>query len=127
MLVSPLPKPFLFNVAEVEYFMKDEKMQAARRPVVVAQAKERLDLLEQARNGRSHFIGDDFTVADLMSASILKIARSLQFLGELPQLAAWQQTILDRPAHVKAESDQKAEIARHSMADMRYDALKTEA
>jgi hypothetical protein len=40
-----------------------------------------------------------------MFASILKIARSLDLLGELPALAAWQQSILSRPAHVKAEQD----------------------
>ena len=47
-------------------------------------------------------------------------------LSDLPALAAWQASILSRPAHVKAEQDQKAEIARHSPADMRYDAVPKE-
>jgi glutathione S-transferase len=116
-------EPFLFNVAEVEYFMDDEATKTARRPVVMAQAKDRLALLEQARAGRDWFVGDAFSVADLMFASILKIARSLDLLTDLPALAAWQQSILARPAHLKAEQDQKAEIARHSPVDMRYDAV----
>jgi glutathione S-transferase len=116
-------EPFLFNVAEVEYFMEDEAAKAARRPVVVAQAKQRMAMLEQARDGRDWFVGDAFSVADLMVASVLKIARSLDLLRDVPALAAWQQSILARPAHVKAERDQKAEIARHSPADMRYDAV----
>lgn len=116
-------EPFLFNVAEVEYFMQDEADKAARRPVVVALARERLALLEQARDGRDWFVGDDFTVADLMIASILKIADKLGLLGDLPALAAWQRSILSRPAHVRAEQDQIAEIASHRAADMRFDAL----
>ncbi|MGC4244246.1 MAG: glutathione S-transferase family protein [Herbaspirillum sp.] len=120
-------EPFLFNVAEVEYFMDDAAVKAARRPIVVAQAKERLALLEQARDGRAWFVGEAFSVADLMFASILKIADRLNLLDELPALAAWQRSILTRPAHVKAEQDQMAEIARHSAADMRYDAVPKEA
>lgn len=116
-------EPFLFNVAEVEYFMDDEAAKLGRRPVVVAQAKERLSMLEQARGGREWLVGDAFSIADLMIASVLKIARGLDLMGDLPALAAWQRSMLARPAHVKAEQDQKAEIARHSAADMRYDAV----
>jgi glutathione S-transferase len=110
----------------VDYFMDDEAAKASRRPVVVAQAKERLAMLEQARDGREWFVGDAFSVADLMVASILKIARNLDLLSDLPALAQWQQSVLVRPAHVKAEQDQRAEIARHSPADMRYDSVPKE-
>lgn len=119
-------EPFLFNVAEVDYFMDDEDAKAARRPVVVALAKERLALLEQARDGRAWFVGNGFSVADLMLASILKIARGLKLLDEVPQLAAWQESVLARPAHLAAERDQKADIARHTSADMRYEAVPKE-
>lgn len=116
-------EPYLFNVAEVEYFMEDEAAKAARRPVVVALAKDRLAMLEQARAGRDWFVGEGFTVADLMFASILKIAARLDLLGDLPELAAWQESILARRAHEEAEQEQMGEIARHSAADMRYDAV----
>jgi len=120
-------EPMLFNVAEVEYFMDDEEARSARRPVVVPLAQERLAMLESARAGRDWFVGDGFTVADLMLASILKIADRLALLDELPALAAWQRTILARPAHVRAEQDQRADIARHTAKDMRYEALAQEA
>jgi len=116
-------EPVLFNVSEVEYFMDDEEARNARRPLVVRLAKERLAMLESARAGRDWFVGDGFTVADLMLASILKVADRLALLDELPALAAWQRTILARPAHVRAEQDQRADIARHTLEDMRYDAL----
>lgn len=117
----------LFNVSEVEYFMDDEEARSARRPLVVRLAKERLAMLENARAGRDWFVGDGFTVADLMLASILKVADRLALLDELPALAAWQQSILARPAHVRAEQDQRDDIARHTLEDMRYDALPPEA
>jgi len=120
-------EPTLFNVAEVEYFMDDEEARRARRPLVVQQAKERLAMLEGARAGRDWFVGDGFTVADLMLASILKTADRLALLDELPALAAWHRAILARPAHVRAEQDQRTEIARHTPTDMRYDALVQEA
>lgn len=119
-------EPFLFNVAEAEYFMKDGAAKAARKAVVVPLARERLVLLERARDDRAWWVGEDFTVADLMLASILKIADRLDLLDQLPALAGWHKSILARPAHVKAEQDQKDEIARHSPADMRYDALPKE-
>jgi len=84
-------------------------------------------MLENARAGRDWFVGDGFTVADLLLASILKIADRLALLDELPALAAWQRTILARPAHVRAEQDQRDDIARHTLDDMRYDALAPEA
>jgi glutathione S-transferase len=58
-----------------------------------------------------------------MIASILKIADRLELLDDLPALAKWMHAILARPAHVKAEQDQREEIARHSLDDMRYDAV----
>ena len=84
-------------------------------------------MLEQARAGRDWFVGDGFTVADLMLASILKIADRLALLDELSDLAAWQRTNLARPAHLRPEHDQRADIARHTVDDMRYDALAREA
>ena len=119
-------EPVLFNVSEVEYFMDDEQARRARRPLVVRLAKERLAMLEAARAGRDWLVGDGFTIADLVLASILKIADRLALLDELPALAAWQRGILARPAHVRAEQDQRAEIARHTPTDMRYDALGEE-
>lgn len=119
-------EPYLFNVAEVEYFMEDEAAKVARRPMVVSQAKDRLAMLEKARGGREWFVGEAFTVADLMFASILKMADKLDLLRELPALAAWQKSMLARPAYEKAERDQKAEIARHTAIDMRYDAVPTQ-
>ncbi|WPB58420.1 glutathione S-transferase family protein [Xylophilus sp. GOD-11R] len=114
-------EPSLMNVAEVEYFLQDEAAKAQRRPLVVAAARQRLEQTQQALTGRSYLVGETFTVADLMLASVLKIARGLQLLDDFPALAAYQHRCLDRPAYRRAVQEQRAEICQHSMADMRYD------
>jgi glutathione S-transferase len=113
-------EPFLMNVAEVEYFTKDEQQKLARRPVVIAAAEQRLAQLETAIGDRQWLVGDSFTIADLMMASVLKIARRLDLLAAHEKLAAYQDRCLDRPAYKQAVADQCATIDQHDMADMRF-------
>lgn len=113
-------EPFLMNVAEVEYFLKDEAQKAARRPLVVKAARQRLEDLQAALGDRQWLAGDSFSIADLMMASVLKIARNLGLLEGLSALTAYQDRCLDRPAYRKAIADQCATIDEHEMADMKY-------
>lgn len=113
-------EPFLMNVAEVAYFMEDEAAKAARRPAVMRMAEQRLGALQVALGNRTWLVGDSFTVADLMMASVLKIARSLDMLGRFPALSAYQERCLDRPAYRAAVAAQCATIAQHSAADMKF-------
>lgn len=113
-------EPALANVAEVEYFIDDKTQQAARRPAVVKAARQRLGQLRDALGDRAHLVGDDFTIADLVMASMLKIARRLDLLDDFPALVAYQDRHLARPAHVQAEADQRATIDAHEQGDMRY-------
>lgn len=118
-------EPFLMNVAEVEYFLEDEEEKAKRRPLVAEAAEKRLGQLQAALGDRRWLVGDDFTIADLMMASVLKIARGLDLLAGFPALAAYQDRCLDRPAYRKAVDDQRATIAEHEMADMKFDQRET--
>lgn len=120
-------EPFLMNVAEVEYFMEDAGQKEARRPAVVAAAEQRLSQLEIALQGRQWLVGDAFTIADLMMASVLKIARRLDLLKSHPELVSYQDRCLDRPAYRKAVADQRATIDSHEMADMRFEEARRAA
>jgi glutathione S-transferase len=84
-------------------------------------AEKRLGQLEMALGDRMWLVGEDFTVADLMMASVLKVARGLELLDKHPTLSAYQGRCLDRPAYRKAVSEQCATIAQHQMADMQFD------
>lgn len=68
--------------------------------------------------------GDSFTIADLMTASVLKILAHTDLLDGFPNLVAYRNRCFERPAYQKAIADQRADIARHSAADMRYELLK---
>jgi glutathione S-transferase len=113
-------EPFLANVSEVEYFIDDAIEQEHRRPRVIGAAKQRLAQLEKALGDRQWLVGSSFTIADLMMASVLKIARGLDLLAPFPALVSYQDRCLDRPAYRKAVADQCATIAAHRMEDMRY-------
>ena len=113
-------EPALNNVAEAEFFMRDEDQKAARLPQVAPFARQRLSELQTALGERDWLVGDAFTVADLMTASVLRIATSLDLLRDFPALQAYQDRCLDRPAYRQALEDQCAIIAAHGPRDMRY-------
>lgn len=113
-------EPFLMNVAEVEYFIKDKELQSRRRPDVIAAAKTRLAALQEALGARDWLVGGEFTIADMMMGSVLLIAERLGLLDDLPALAAYQRRSTDRPAFHRAVAEQRQQIAAHRMEDMRY-------
>jgi glutathione S-transferase len=115
-------EPPLANVAEVAHFIDDEEHKARRWPVVLEAAKLRLGQLEDALGDRQWLVGDSFTVADLMMASVLKIARNLDLLGAYPRLVAHQDRCFERPAYQRAIEAQCATIAALDRKDMKYDA-----
>jgi len=117
-------EPFLANLAEVDFFMKDADEKAVRRPRVRDMAEKRLGELQRGLGEREWLVGDAFTAADLMTSSVLKIAKSLDILGGFPALVAYQQRCFDRPAYEKAIADQCATFARHSVEDMHYGSAK---
>lgn len=61
--------------------------------------------LETHLAGRSFMVGDRFTAADVVVASVLAWARSIGLLGELPACAAYAREMLSRPASKKARAD----------------------
>jgi glutathione S-transferase len=114
-------EPFLSNVAEAAYFIEDQELKERRLPTAVEAANQRLAQLQGALGERQWLVGDSFSVADLMMASVLKIARGLELLDGFPKLAAYQERCLDRPAYRAAIAEQCATIDAHTMEDMRYD------
>lgn len=114
-------EPVLANVAEVTHFIQDEEHKTRRLPVVLEAAHQRLAQLSDALGDRQWLVGDSFTVADLMMASVLKIARNLELLAPYPKLVAHQDRCFARPAYQQAIEAQCKTIREHEMADMKYD------
>ena len=116
-------EPFLANIAEVDFFMQDEAQKAARRPSVEKAAGQRLSQLSKALGDRDWLVGDDFTVADLMMASVLKIVGHTDILDRWPNLVAYRDRAHARPAYIKAIADQMADFEGHGPADMKWPKL----
>jgi glutathione S-transferase len=60
-------------------------------------------VLDGALAGRSHLLGEEFTVADLNVAAVISRAIDMD-LSETPQLAQWLARCLERPAARKARA-----------------------
>ena len=114
-------EPYLSNVAEVDFFTDDETLKRLRRPGAVAAATQRLGKLSAALGDRMYLVGDAFTAADLMLASVLRVADHADLLAEYPNLSAYRQRCLARPAFRKAVADQRRDIDAHGPEDMGWD------
>ena len=117
-------EPFFANPAEVDFFIEGAEMKEKRRPGVVKCIRQRLEQLSNALGERNYLVGEWFTIADLMTASVLKILGHTDLLDDFPNLVAYRNRCLERPAYKKAIADQCADIARHTPSDMKYELRK---
>jgi glutathione S-transferase len=121
--LNSIEPPFA-NLAEVDFFIDDEEMKAKRRPIVLQAVKAKLDQLASALGSRDYLVGNEFTIADMMTSSVLKIIHHTDLLAAYPSLPAYRDRCFERPAYEKAIADQCAVFEEHCEKDMKY-ALKT--
>src|SRR5262245_40537768 len=74
-----------------------EERDAAKRAEALKVLEQPFRVLDQALAGRDYLIGDNFTVADLNVAAVISRAVDMD-LSALPNLKAWLNRCLDRPA-----------------------------
>jgi glutathione S-transferase len=117
-------EPPFSNLAEVDFFIEAEQQKAERRPVVLKAVDAKLAQLATALGPRQYLVGEQFTVADMMTSSVLKIVSHTDLLDAYPTLKAYRDRCFDRPAYKKAVADQRAEIAAHEQQDMKYELKK---
>ncbi len=65
----------------------------------------RARVLASRLQDRQFLVGNQFTMADLLVASILGWAKSQDLLTDFPQLLSYQQTMESRPAALRAQAD----------------------
>jgi glutathione S-transferase len=114
-------EPYLSNVAEVDFFIDDEMLRTLRRPGAVTAATRRLGKLSFALGDRDYLVGGAFTAADLMLASVLRVAEHADLLAAHANLATYRARCLERPAARKAIADQRRDIDAHGPEDMGWD------
>jgi glutathione S-transferase len=72
--------------------------------------ESRLDHMERVLTAREWLAADRFTVADLLMADVLRVAK-VRDLGDRPATEAYVTRITARPAFLKAHADQMAHFA----------------
>ena len=78
-----------------------------QRAALVAWARRGLDGLERRLDGRTWIATDDFTVADVLLATVLRETRRSELLADYPRLRAYYARAMARPAWSRT-------LARHA-------------
>lgn len=100
-------EPLAFELANIAIFAKDEEWAKLRRPSLEAFLGGRLDRLQSAL-GEREWLAGQFTIADIAMATVLREIRNVGMLGGHPELAAYLERALARPAFGRALEAQLA-------------------
>ncbi len=93
--LSTIERPML-ELILIDKFGGGEKN--SRRPDMIKEAKKCLGWLEDRLEGRDWIATADFTVADLLLATVLRQIRHTDLLNSFPLLKAYYARALSRPA-----------------------------
>jgi glutathione S-transferase len=121
--LNSVEPPFM-NLAEVDFFIDDERKKADRRPDALKAVNVKLSQLAAALDERPYLVGHAFSVADMMMSSVLKILHHTDLLDAYPTVKSYRDRCFDRPAYKRAIADQCTDIGRHSQVDMKYELQK---
>ncbi len=86
----------LWEIRMIDAFHKGEP--AGRRAALVKEACRRFDDLESRLDGEAWIVGEDFTVADILLATVLHGIRKTELLDPYPKLKAYLVRAVARPA-----------------------------
>ncbi|RIV84603.1 glutathione S-transferase family protein [Aurantiacibacter zhengii] len=113
---------YLAEIAAADFFIEDEAVAKGYRAFALEPAREQLAKLSDALGARQWLVGDDFTIADLTMASVMKIVGHTDLVEAHDNLAAWRDRCFERPAYRAAIAEQCADFERHGPEDMGWDA-----
>jgi glutathione S-transferase len=108
-------EPALQNLATIDLFFANEEWARLRRPDEEKMARSRLDGLASALEGRD-YLEHEFTGADLLMSTVLRILRHTDLVRNMPVLAAYQARCEMRPAFQRALAAQLAPFSRYAPA-----------
>jgi glutathione S-transferase len=100
-------EPAVQQLAELDLFHAGEGWAAERRPAAVDRVRRRLGELAGCLDGRDYLVGE-FSAADILMTSVLRILRHTELVAEQPALLAYQRRCEARHAFRKALTDQLA-------------------
>jgi glutathione S-transferase len=105
----------LQNLTTIDLFFANDEWGRLRRPGAEKMAQSRLDDLAAALADRD-YLEHEFTAADLLMTTVLRLVRHTDLVKNMPVLAAYQARCEARPAFKRALAAQLAPFARHAPA-----------
>ena len=102
-------EPFVAQLPLIDLFHKDEAWTIERRPQVVELIRGRLERLADWL-GDKEWLEDEFTAGDLLMVDVLRIAHNCGVLEPWPNLLAYMQRGIQRPAFKRAYDAQLADF-----------------
>jgi len=108
-------EPDVQNLASIDLFFANEEWAKLRRPGAEKQALSRLEGVARSLEGRD-YLEHEFTGADLIMSTVLRILRNTELVKSLPALAAYQARCEARPAFQRALASQLAPFERYAPA-----------
>lgn len=109
-------EPSIMQLAELDFFVEDETVRSRHRPSVVKATERRLDHLESAL-GDDDYLVENFTIADLMMTTVLRILNHTEILAGHPTLSAYVERCTARPAFQRALKAQLQTFDAHAPGD----------
>jgi glutathione S-transferase len=106
-------EPITQQLAEIDFFHKDEDWTRTRRPQVAEQAGKRLAQLAAWLGGKD-WLEEQFTAGDLMMVAVLRIFDGSPVLADHPALARYVARGSARPAFQRALAAQLADFKKES-------------
>jgi glutathione S-transferase len=101
-------EPQLQHLAGIDLFYADEAWAKARRPGAEQMVRTRLADLAAALGDKDWLADGRFTAGDLLMATVLRLLRHTDLVGEQPALAAYLSRCEARPAFQRALAAQMA-------------------
>jgi len=108
-------EPFVFDLVNIDTFNKDAEWGRLRRPQVIENLRGRLASLS-GWLGDKHYLEGGFTAADIIMATVLREVSDEALMAEFPNLVAYRERCIGRPAFKRAMQAQLASFAPEPVA-----------
>jgi glutathione S-transferase len=106
-------EPHVQALATLDLFFAKEEWAPLRRPSALAMAQARLNAVAAALADRE-YLERQFSGADVLMTTVLRLLRHTTVVSDIPVLAAYQARCEARPAFKRALTDQLATFERYA-------------
>jgi glutathione S-transferase len=96
------------DILRYDTFWRDKPGYEWRRPESIDVGKTRMAELDAALGDKPYLLGDEFSPADILMASVIDFARTApEIMEKAPRIVAYMKRCLARPAYLKAKDMQQ--------------------